>query len=158
MNKIVIVDHSGHGDIRKVVETVAEGRGGALLGIDAEARVPEGAWEQLAAADAIVFCPPTYMGTLSWQFNRFEDASSEAWYTQDWKKKLAAAFTDSASMKGEKLSTLHDLFCAQPAAQHVLGRFRHHAHRHQGRNPQRHQLCRFVLRSDDGYSVGRVAG
>jgi NAD(P)H dehydrogenase (quinone) len=110
MSKIVIVYHSGYGHTKKVAEAVAEGSGGALLVIDAEGNLPEGGWEQLAAADAIVFGSPTYMGSVSWQFKKFADASSKPWFTQVWKNKLAAGFTNSASMNGDKLSTLHYLF------------------------------------------------
>ncbi len=108
--KIVIVYHSGYGHTRKVAEAVAAGSGGTLLAIDAEGNLPVGGWEQLAAADAIVFGSPTYMGSVSWQFKKFADASSKAWYGQHWKNKLAAGFTNSASMNGDKLSTLHYFF------------------------------------------------
>ena len=110
MKKIVIVYHSGYGHTKKVAEAVAEGSGGALLAVDAEGNLPAGGWEQLAAAKAIVFGSPTYMGTVSWQFKKFADASSKPWFTQVWKNKLAAGFTNSASMNGDKLSTLHYLF------------------------------------------------
>ncbi len=110
MSKIVIVYHSGYGHTRKVAEAVAEGSGGTLLAIDAEGNLPEGGWEQLAAANAIVFGSPTYMGSVSWQFKKFADASSKIWFTLGWKNKLAAAFTNSASMNGDKHSTLHYLF------------------------------------------------
>lgn len=107
---IVIVYHSGYGHTAKVAEAVAEGAGATLLAIDAEGNLPAGGWELLDAADAIVFGTPTYMGSVSWQFKKFADASSKAWFTQKWKNKLAAAFTNSASMNGDKLSTLHYLF------------------------------------------------
>ncbi len=110
MSKIVIVYHSGYGHTKKVAEAVAQGSGGALLAIDAEGNLPEGGWEQLAAANAIVFGSPTYMGSVSWQFKKFADASSKPWFGQAWKNKLAAGFTNSATMNGDKLSTLHYLF------------------------------------------------
>lgn len=69
--------------------------------------MPESAWATLLAADAIVFGSPTYMGTVSWQFKKFADATSKPWFTQQWKDKLAAGFTNSASMNGDKHSTLH---------------------------------------------------
>jgi NAD(P)H dehydrogenase (quinone) len=108
--KIVIVFHSGYGHTAKVAAAVAEGAGGTLLAIDAEGNLPDGGWEQLAAADAIVFGSPTYMGSVSWQFKKFADASAKPWFTQQWKNKLAAGFTNSATMNGDKLSTLHYLF------------------------------------------------
>jgi NAD(P)H dehydrogenase (quinone) len=108
--KIVIVYHSGYGHTKKVAEAVAEGSGGALIAIDAEGNLPDSAWTQLTAADAIVFGSPTYMGSVSWQFKKFADASSKPWFSQAWKNKLAAGFTNSASMNGDKLSTLHYFF------------------------------------------------
>ncbi len=110
MSKIVIVFHSGYGHTRKVAEAIAQTSGGALLAIDAEGNLPEGGWEQLQAARTIVFGTPTYMGGPSWQFKKFADATSKPWFTQQWKDKLAAGFTNSASMNGDKLSTLHYLF------------------------------------------------
>jgi len=110
MPSIAIVFHSGYGHTKKVAETVAQASGGSLVAIDAEGNLPEGGWEQLAAADAIIFGSPTYMGSVSWQFKKFADASSKQWFVQGWKDKLAAGFTNSASMNGDKLSTLHYLF------------------------------------------------
>jgi len=110
MSQIVIVYHSGYGHTHKVAQAVAEGSGGTLLAIDAEGNLPAGGWEQLAAAKIIVFGSPTYMGSVSWQFKKFADASSKPWFTQAWKDKIAAGFTNSATMNGDKLSTLHYLF------------------------------------------------
>jgi len=107
MSKIVIVYHSGYGHTRKIAEAVASTSGAELLAIDAEGNLPEGGWDKLAAARAIVFGSPTYMGSVSWQFKKFADASSKPWYTQQWRNKLAAGFTNSASMNGDKHSTLH---------------------------------------------------
>lgn len=110
MSKIVVVFHSGYGHTRRMAQAVAEGAGAALVEIDAEGKVPETAWEQLAAADAIIMGSPTYMGTVSWQFKKFADASSKQWFSQNWKDKVFAGFTNSATMNGDKLSTLHYLF------------------------------------------------
>ena len=111
MNKsIVIVFHSGYGHTRKIAEAVAEGSGGRLLAIDADGALPQGGWEALEAADAIVFGSPTYMGNVSWQFKKFADASSAFWARQGWKDKLGAAFTNSASVAGDKQTTLYTMF------------------------------------------------
>ena len=107
MSDIVIVFHSGYGHTAKVAEAVAATSGGQLLAIDAEGNLPEGGWEALAAAKLIVFGSPTYMGSVSWQFKKFADASSKVWYSQGWKDKLFAGFTNSASLNGDKHSTLH---------------------------------------------------
>jgi multimeric flavodoxin WrbA len=107
MSAIVIVYHSGYGHTRKIAEAVAQGCGGTLIAIDAEGNLPVGAWEQIQAAHTIVFGSPTYMGSVSWQFKKFADASSKPWFTQAWKDKIAAGFTNSATMNGDKFSTLH---------------------------------------------------
>ena len=110
MSKIVVVYHSGYGHTKRIAETVAESAGAKLIAIDAEGNLTDADWEALGAADAIVFGSPTYMGMASWQFKKFADASSKVWFTQGWKDKLAAGFTNSASMNGDKLSTLHYMF------------------------------------------------
>jgi NAD(P)H dehydrogenase (quinone) len=107
MSDIVIVFHSGYGHTAKVAEAVAATSGAQLLAIDAEGNLPGGGWEALAAAKLIVFGSPTYMGMASWQFKKFADASSKPWYSQVWKDKLAAGFTNSATLNGDKHSTLH---------------------------------------------------
>ena len=81
-----------------------------LIAIDADGNLPANGWETLAAADAIIMGSPTYMGSVSWQFKKFADASSKPWFGQAWKDKIAAGFTNSATMNGDKLSTLHYLF------------------------------------------------
>jgi multimeric flavodoxin WrbA len=106
MASIAIVYHSGYGHTQRQAQAVAEGSGGRLIAIDADGNLPDAAWEQLQAADAIVFGSPTYMGGPSWQFKKFADASSKAWFTQAWKNKLFAGFTNSASTTGDKASTI----------------------------------------------------
>jgi NAD(P)H dehydrogenase (quinone) len=62
-------------------------------------------WATLNDADAIIMGSPTYMGSVSWQFKKFADASSKPWFSQAWKDKIFAGFTNSATMNGDKLST-----------------------------------------------------
>lgn len=106
MTTVAIVYHSGYGHTQRMAQAVAEGAAGTLIAIDADGNLPAGGWEQLKAADAIIFGSPTYMGNASWQFKKFADASSKPWFSQDWKDKLFAGFTNSAAMNGDKLSTL----------------------------------------------------
>jgi multimeric flavodoxin WrbA len=107
MPTIAVVYHSGYGHTQRQAQAVAEGAGATLIAIDADGNLPEGAWEQLAAADAIVFGSPTYMGGPSWQFKKFADASSKPWFSSAWKDKLFAGFTNSASTIGDKTATLN---------------------------------------------------
>ena len=110
MSKVVVVYHSGYGHTQRLAQSVAQGAGAELIAIDADGNVPASAWDALAAADAIIFGSPTYMGSVSWQFKKFADASSKPWYTQAWKDKLFAGFTNSASLNGDKSSTLTYMF------------------------------------------------
>ena len=109
MSKTIVVYHSGYGHTKRIAEVVAEGAGAELLAIDAEGNLPEAGWEQLAGADAIIFGTPTYMGGPSWQFKKFSDASSKAWYTRAWQDKVFGGFTNSASPVGDKGATLIQL-------------------------------------------------
>ncbi|QCB44993.1 flavodoxin family protein [Hydrogenophaga sp. PAMC20947] len=110
MSKIVVVFHSGYGHTQRMAQSVADGANAELLAIDADGNLPEGGWELLSEADAIIMGSPTYMGSVSWQFKKFADASSKPWFSQQWKDKLFAGFTNSAAMNGDKLSTLNYLF------------------------------------------------
>ena len=110
MAKTVVVYHSGYGHTKRMAEAVGAGAAAELIAIDAEGNLPAGGWEALQAADSIIFGSPTYMGSVSWQFKKFADTSSKQWFTQQWKDKLFAGFTNSATMNGDKLSTLHYMF------------------------------------------------
>ena len=110
MAKVAVVFHSGYGHTLRMAQSVAEGAGAELVAIDAEGNLTDAGWETLNAADAIIMGSPTYMGSVSWQFKKFADASSKPWFSQAWKDKIFAGFTNSATMNGDKLSTLHYLF------------------------------------------------
>jgi multimeric flavodoxin WrbA len=107
MSHIAVVYHSGYGHTKRMAESVAAGAGATLVAIDAEGNLSDNDWETLNKADAIIFGSPTYMGSVTWQFKKFADASSKAWFTQAWKDKIFAGFTNSATMNGDKHSTLH---------------------------------------------------
>ena len=110
MANIAVVYHSGYGHTQRMAQAVAEGAGAELIAIDADGNLPEGGWETLAGAQAIIFGTPTYMAGPSWQFKKFADASSKPWFSQAWKNKLFAGFTNSASTNGDKQITLDYLF------------------------------------------------
>jgi NAD(P)H dehydrogenase (quinone) len=106
MSNIVVVFHSGYGHTQRVAQAVAEGAEAQLLAIDADGNLPAEGWDLLAAADAIIMGSPTYMGGVSWQFKKFADASSKVWFTQGWRNKLFAGFTNSATMNGDKVAAV----------------------------------------------------
>ena len=107
MTKVAVVFHSGYGHTLRMAQSVAQGAGGELVAIDADGNVSDAGWATLGAADAIIMGSPTYMGSVSWQFKKFADASSKPWYSQDWKDKIFGGFTNSANVNGDKHSTLH---------------------------------------------------
>ena len=123
MTAIAIVYHSASGRTRALAEAVARGVESArtdgsvvahVLSVEDATR----AHAVLAAADAIVFGCPTYMGSASAPFKAFMDATSAVWALQGWRDKLAAGFTHSAAPSGDKLGTLTQL--AVFAAQHGM--------------------------------------
>lgn len=116
MASIAIVFYSGYGHTLKQAEAVREGATSiadtkvGFYQIDQNGDLPAGTLEALAHADAIVYGSPTYMGGPAWQFKKFADATSKSWFTQAWKDKIAAGFTNSASLNGDKFSTIQYFF------------------------------------------------
>ncbi|SMG40091.1 flavodoxin family protein [Paraburkholderia susongensis] len=111
MSKIVIVYHSGYGHTKKVAQAVLAGalEAGAQATLMPVGEMDDASWDELAAADALIFGTPTYMGGPSADFKKFADASSKPWFSQAWKDKIAAGFTNSATMNGDKFSTIQYL-------------------------------------------------
>jgi NAD(P)H dehydrogenase (quinone) len=124
MTNIAVVYHSGFGHTAAVAEHVAKGASKVpgvavkLYKADDLASPDSGPWAELAAADAIIFGAPTYMGSASAPMKQFMDATSKVWMTASWKNKIAAGFTNSSSWSGDKLSTLSQFSIL--AAQHGM--------------------------------------
>lgn len=108
MTTVAIIYHSGFGHTRVQAEAVARGAASepgtdvALISVDDY----ESHWDELDAADAIVLGSPTYMAGPSAPFKAFLDATSSRWAEQRWQDKVAAGFTNSAGLNGDKLATL----------------------------------------------------
>lgn len=123
MTNVAIVYHSGYGHTKVQAEHVkkgAEDAGAEVSFLNAEdlADPEKGPWDALDAADAIIFGSPTYMGSTSGPFEQFADATSKRWFSQAWKDKLAAGFSNSGSFSGDKVHTLQRF--AVLAAQHSM--------------------------------------
>lgn len=120
--RIAIVYHSGCGHTRRQAEAVragvekVQGTEALLLSVE-EAQTR---WDDLAAAEAIIFGAPTYTAGASAAFKAFEEASSRTVMSRGfaWKDKIAAGFTNSGSQSGDKLATLIQI--ALFAAQHGM--------------------------------------
>ena len=113
---LAVVYHSGYGHTEVVAQAVAEGArtvDGVDVTLIAAADIESAdsaALEQLDAADAMIFGAPTYMGSASATFKCFMEATSTRWMEQRWADKLAAGFTNSGSMNGDKQNTLIEFF------------------------------------------------
>ncbi|MGA0150341.1 MAG: flavodoxin family protein [Luminiphilus sp.] len=113
---IAVVYHSGYGHTEVIAEAVAEGarsvEGVTVSVVTAgEIETPDSAGlTQLDSADAMIFGAPTYMGSASAVFKTFMEATSTRWMEQKWADKLAAGFTNSGSMNGDKQNTLIEFF------------------------------------------------
>jgi multimeric flavodoxin WrbA len=120
--RIAIAFHSGAGHTAKQAEAVAAGAAsvpGTVIDLVPLDELTEEVWERLAAADGIVFGAPTYMGSPSAVFKAFAEASVRVWAADlGWRDKIAAGFTNSKAMSGDKLNSLVDL--AVFAAQHGM--------------------------------------
>ena len=62
MATVAVVFHSGYGHTQRFAQSVASGAGAELVAIDADGNLPEGGWETLATADAIVYATALYKG------------------------------------------------------------------------------------------------
>jgi multimeric flavodoxin WrbA len=118
---VVIAYHSGFGHTARQAQAVASGAAsvpGVTAALHDIAVLDEPRWQALADADAIIFGTPTYMGSQSAVFQTFAEASGPVWARQGWRDKIAAGFTTSAGVNGDKLNTLSSL--AVFAAQHGM--------------------------------------
>lgn len=111
MKTIAVVYHSGYGHTAKQAQAVFEGAN-SIAGVSAKlinVTEIEQHWEDLNNADAIIFGAPTYMGSVSAEFKKFMEASSRIWMNRGWQNKIAAGFTNSASMNGDKFNSIMQL-------------------------------------------------
>jgi NAD(P)H dehydrogenase (quinone) len=120
--RVAVAYHTGFGKTGSLAHAVARGaasvEGVAVDLIDVGA-LAKSDWAALDAADAIIFGSPTYFGSLSSDMKRFFESTVDRWVDGPrWKDKLAAGFTNSKTMSGDKLNTLFDLLAF--AVQHGM--------------------------------------
>jgi NAD(P)H dehydrogenase (quinone) len=108
MAKVSIVYHSEYGHTEVIARCIKEGV--ESLNSSCELmKCDDLDWQVLNESQAIIFGCPTYMGSTSAEFKKFMDSSSDVWRKQLWRNKIAAGFTNSVAMSGDKLSTLFQL-------------------------------------------------
>lgn len=112
MRKIAVLYFSGYGHTVKQAEAISDGIStvpnaeAITIKISEEGTITDSDWADLAQADGIIYGSPTYMGGPAWQFKKVADASSKVWFEFGWKDKIAGGFTTSASLNGDKGSTI----------------------------------------------------
>lgn len=120
MKNVAIVYFSSGGHIQQLAHGIAEGvrsvpQTAAVLWRIEGSDLRDGRWKNeeilagLQRADTIVFGTPTYMGGIAAQYKAFIDACGGIWFEQAWRNKLAAGFTHSQGLSGDKLNTLEGL-------------------------------------------------
>ncbi|WP_375423075.1 flavodoxin family protein [uncultured Friedmanniella sp.] len=120
--RVIVAYHSGFGHTARQAHAVAEGAR-SLTGTQVELLPVDEPDDELIAAldqaDAIIFGAPTYMGAASAVFKTFAEATSKAWGDGlRWQGKVAAGFTNSQNINGNKENTLLEMFVL--AAQHGM--------------------------------------
>ncbi|WP_304454542.1 flavodoxin family protein [Nocardiopsis sp. YSL2] len=119
--RVAVAFHSGYGHTARQAEAVARGAAstsGARSSLHDLTVADDALWPALDAADAIVFGTPTYMGGTSAVFQGFAEDTAAVWQERRWQGKLAAGFTNSAGINGNKDTALSAL--AVFAAQHGM--------------------------------------
>lgn len=120
MKNVAIVYFSSGGQTQQLAHGIAEGvrsvpQTAAVLWRIEGSDLRDGRWKNeeilagLQRADTIVFGTPTYMGGIAAQYKAFIDACGGIWFEQAWRNKLAAGFTHSQGLSGDKLNTLEGL-------------------------------------------------
>ena len=105
---LAIVYHSPYGHTAKVAQYIAQGAN--KVGVNIHLMDIEHIdWEALDQSQAIIFGSPTYMGSVTGPFKMFMDSTSKRWKNRDWQGKLAAGFTNSGGLSGDKLSVLQQI-------------------------------------------------
>lgn len=117
MTTVTIIYYSATGNTKTMAESVLsgvnsiEGIQSHLIAIDGK-DIIEGRWNNqdvlktLDESDAIIFGTPTYMGSVSTQLKSVFDGVVDRYMKERWKNKIAAGFTVSAALAGDKMNAL----------------------------------------------------
>ncbi len=120
--RVAVAYHSGFGHTARQAHAVAAGArevAGTVVDLLPVDEPGEDLLAALGRADAVIFGAPTYMGAASAAFKRFAETTSKPWADGlRWKDKVAAGFTNSQNVNGNKENTLLELFVL--AAQHGM--------------------------------------
>lgn len=117
---IAIVYHSGFGHTKALTDHVEKGaaavEGATVRVVDAETAAAN--IDQFDDVDCFIWGSPTYMGGVSAQWKQFADASGKKWLSGEWGGRMAAGYTISGSLHGDKMMTL--MYFVTLAMQHRM--------------------------------------
>lgn len=110
MVKIAVVHYSKNGHTAIIAQNVIEGARSQSPDVTVDEYTLENCdLEAITKADAIIFGCPTYFGAVPGEYKKFLDSTSDLWVKGLWRNKVAAAFSDSSGLSGDKLATLMQL-------------------------------------------------
>jgi multimeric flavodoxin WrbA len=116
---ISVVYHSNHGHTEQAAKLFAAFMESGYIKVHViHVNEVSKKWQLLHDSDTIVFGCPTLFGNISAKFKEFMEETGSFWYKQLWINKLAAAFTVSSTLCGDKPNTLQSI--ATFAAQHSM--------------------------------------
>lgn len=118
MKKLAVIYHSGYGHTETLAQSIANGAKTEDVNVNLINISELEDIDHLDQFDAMIFGSPTYMGAVSGEFKVFMDKTAGSWFTKKWHNKIAAGFTNSGSLSGDKFNTLMQL--ATFAAQHGM--------------------------------------
>jgi NAD(P)H dehydrogenase (quinone) len=104
-----IIYHSRSNNVESLAEQIAIGIKSAIKTAEVNlisASEAKAKIEIINNSDAIIFGSPTYFGSISSEMKSFFDSIGEVFIGKKWQNKVAAAFTNSGSLSGDKLMTL----------------------------------------------------
>lgn len=110
--RVAIVYHSDGGSTKNVAYSIAKGIAN-VDGVTADIFTADEAGDkvtEIAEYDAFVFGSPTYFGSISAKLKAFFEKTSSLFVSRQFQDKLVGGFTNSASISGDKQSTLLQIF------------------------------------------------
>lgn len=109
MLKFIVVYHSKSHSVEKLANEIAIGmkfQENINVSLISCEEAPQ-RMNDFNEAHGIVFGSPTYFGSMAASLKSFLEGTVDVWVNKKWKNKVAAAFTHSSSLSGDKLMTLN---------------------------------------------------
>lgn len=109
MHKFAIIYYSRSNSVQKLAIEISKGIQSVNNNSDIKlicCTDAKNSMNEINTADAIIFGSPTYFGSLASEMKAFFDYTGQIFIERKWKNKIAAGFTHSSSLSGDKFLTL----------------------------------------------------